>query len=175
MSSPGNSVCCCHINTISCMTGVNSSTTTGNILMFERCPLCSQRSKIFCTRRCYSSELLSTKKNKQIKFVFFSADIRVIKQYITRAQLNHELLHCPEHLRSPQFFCGVCVGCSIISFMGSVLQIIVIQFFFSLLAIILTDILLTASNYQFGIFKLNTPTLESASEFRLLYGNKLNI
>ena len=60
MSSPGNSVRCCHIDTVRCMAGMNSSTTTGNVLMLERCPLCSQRNKMFCTRRCYSSELFST-------------------------------------------------------------------------------------------------------------------
>ena len=35
MSSPGNSECCCHIDTVRCMAGMNSSTTTGNVLMFE--------------------------------------------------------------------------------------------------------------------------------------------
>jgi hypothetical protein len=65
--------------------------------------------------------------------------------------VEQELPTLPEHMSSTQVFNGVRVA--ILSFLCSVLQIVVCSFVIFLLAIVLSVLRFTEYDYHFGIFK----------------------
>ena len=80
----------------------------------------------------------------------------LITGFVTRVTLRvplveQELPTLPEHMSSTQVFNGVRVA--ILSFLCSVLQIVVCSFVIFLLAIVLSVLRFTEYDYHFGIFK----------------------